>query len=80
MLNQPLAFHLEELVNTYGWVEIIHSLSKLMYGQQNLKHLTKNLEGVRDAISNILDSENFRAIAVRDKNANRPTTNPKKEN
>ena len=59
-LNEPLAFHTEELIAEYGLIEIVHNIILWMDKQPQYSPLINSLESIRDAIGNIND-ENLRA-------------------
>lgn len=62
-LNEPLGFHLEELITEYGLVEIFHNLILIMEKEPKYQPLINSLESIRDSIGDINSSENLGAIA-----------------
>lgn len=72
MLNEPLAFHMKKLIDSYGHVEILHSQIEWLSKHPLFKHLTGSLENTRNAMSDILDSEKSKAIAP--KKVDRPNS------
>lgn len=74
MLSEPLDFHVFELANKYGHIEILQSQIDLLKHEPEYTKVVRHLEDAREAIGNILDSEKLKAAQI--EALNRPNNHP----